>query len=40
MDYGANKEQGPTLEDEFKLTGIDQMLNESMPKKSQPACGL
>lgn len=23
MDYGADKEQGPTLEDEFKLTGID-----------------
>lgn len=23
MDYGADKEQGPTLEDEFKMTGID-----------------
>lgn len=23
MDYGTDKEQGPTLEDEFKLTGID-----------------
>lgn len=23
MDYGADKEQRPTLEDEFKMTGID-----------------
>lgn len=23
MDYGAGKDQAPTLEDEFKMTGID-----------------
>lgn len=23
MDYGEDKEQGPTLEDEIKMTGID-----------------
>ena len=36
MDYGAYKEQRPTLEDEFKMTGIDYVLNESTPMKGQP----